>query len=79
MLTRHEVLELIRGALEVKAISEESSSDNIEVWDSLGHLSILTALDDATNGQVADLTELAKAYSVKRILELLDRKSLLSK
>lgn len=79
LLTKNEVIGIVKTALEVAVVDENSSSETISEWDSLGHLSILTALDGATNGAVSDLTDLAKAYSVKAILALLDSKSLLSK
>ena len=45
--TKEDVLSCIRKALEVSpdVINDHSSSQNIEKWDSLGHLSILVALD----------------------------------
>jgi hypothetical protein len=48
-----------------------SSMDNTPEWDSLTHLSILSALDSAYNGRVAAIPEIGSAYSVERIIDLL--------
>jgi len=77
MLTKEQVIALIKEALEAEAITESSSADNVPEWDSLGHLNILSMLDTATNGGIADLTDLAKANSVNKILAILASRSLL--
>lgn len=72
------LLDLIKTSLDAEdEITQDSSQDNIPEWDSLGHLSILSALDEATNGKAASITELAEATSVSSILEILKSESLL--
>ena len=73
------IFALISKALiiENNLISVNSSSDNVEGWDSLGHLSILEALDEHFDGKVANINELASAKSVKDILFILKKNSLL--
>tara|TARA_B100000586_G_C19975161_1_gene369514 strand:- start:536 stop:781 length:246 start_codon:yes stop_codon:yes gene_type:complete len=70
---------LIAKALKIESnlISINSSAENVEEWDSLGHLSILQALDQHFDGKVANLKELASTNSVKDILSLLKKNSLL--
>ena len=46
-------------------------------WDSLGHLSILTALDDATGGKASSISDLGDASSVSEIISILDGESLI--
>ena len=60
---------MISKSLDLKKdqINEESSSSNIEKWDSLGQLNILSKLDEFYDGKIADLTNIAKATSVKLI------------
>jgi hypothetical protein len=77
MLTRQQVIGIIGEALEVKGITEASTAENVAEWDSLGHLNILSMLDAATDGAVADITDLAKANSVHKILAILSSRSLL--
>ena len=63
---------LIKEALDADDnIDINSSSDNIPEWDSLGHLSVLTALDDATGGKASSLSDLSEATSVTRIVDIL--------
>ena len=72
------VLELIEEALEITrgSLTGESSSENVEEWDSLGQLSILAALDDHFDGKVADIEAMAEAESVAGIMELLAKHGL---
>jgi acyl carrier protein len=78
MLNKQEALKLIATALDVGAVDEDSSAVNQPNWDSLGHLNVLTALDQATSGKAAEIEELAEATSVRLILDLLGRHGLLS-
>ena len=51
-MKKTELFKLIKTALKTSAkVTEKSSSNNLEEWDSLGHLSILTALDKKTSSQ----------------------------
>ena len=54
MLTEKRLLEIISKALELppKNITLESNSVNIENWDSLGHLSILTSLEKEVKDKI---------------------------
>ena len=73
------VLETMAKALEVPKdqLSAESSMQNQPAWDSLGHLNLLVALDKRFSGRVANISELAKATSVREIAEILQRHGLL--
>lgn len=73
------VLETMQIALKLgdRKIMLDGSVENIEEWDSLGHLSILTALDELFHGQVAGIKKLASADSVKKILGILKKNSLI--
>lgn len=78
MLTRIQVIEIVRTALEAPEVTERSTRDDVQGWDSLVHLNILTALDEATQGAASDLSDLAEAQTVGQILDILAAKSLLS-
>ena len=60
MITSQQVLEKIAEALEIdiKNLNIESSSENIEKWDSLGQLAILSALDELFSGAISDIPDI---------------------
>lgn len=74
-----DVLRAMESALEMKpgSLSKEAQAADIEAWDSLGQVSILSALDVLYDGKVASLSEMAKATSVPMIMEILRKHSLL--
>ncbi len=73
MFDHHNIFKIIEEALELNkgSINIESSQENVEKWDSLGQLSILSALDEQSGGKVADIPELAGALSTKEIIDIL--------
>lgn len=74
-----ELKKIIAEALDVDVnlITNEAEEGQIEEWDSLGQLSILTSLDSKINGDISNITELGKANSVKLIQEILTKKGLM--
>ena len=71
MLTTQEILETVKKALELDRIpSMEDSVDSIEEWDSLGHLSMIVALDKKLNGKAAKLQELGSSNNFTSILSI---------
>lgn len=74
-----ELIEKVEDALELDAgsVSMESSSENIEDWDSLGHITILGMLDDATDGASADIVDLTQATSIAEIVQIMTDNGLL--
>ena len=77
-MDKSKLFKIIKKSLMYKGnINEKSASSNIEAWDSLGHLSIITALDKATNGKTAKIKDLAEADSVKKIIDFLIKKKIL--
>jgi acyl carrier protein len=68
---------ILNSALEIDTLTFESSMDDIEEWDSLGHLSILAALDSRLDGKIADISALAEASSVVSIFEILTKHKLM--
>lgn len=73
------LFEIIEDALELDAgsVTMDSSSENIEDWDSLGHITILGMLDDETSGESADIVDLTQAASVTEIAQILTDNGLL--
>ena len=78
-LNLNSLMRIIEKALNLNKnqVNEESSSSNIEKWDSLGQLSILSKLDDFYDGKIADLPNISKANSVKLIFSELKKNSLI--
>jgi acyl carrier protein len=72
------VMEIIEKSLELKPgiLKEESDSESIEDWDSLGQLSILVALDKHFDGRISSISEMAEANSVTKILTILKKNSI---
>jgi len=72
------VMEIIEKALELKPgiLKEDSDSERMEDWDSLGQLSILVALDKHFKGKISSLSEIADANSVSKILTVLKKNSI---
>ena len=60
----------------MQKINEQVSSNNFDEWDSMSHLSILIALDKKLSGKVQKIQELSEAYSVKRIIQILNKNKL---
>ena len=73
IFSKKEIQNFIAEALEVdkKSVSINSSSKNIENWDSLGQLNILQSLDKKLGGKAFSMKELIKANSVKQIINIL--------
>ena len=78
-ITQSEVIEIIEKALEMKSglLNETTRSEEVENWDSLGQLSILVALDKLFAGKIANLTQMAEADSMPKILDILKQHSLI--
>ena len=78
-LSKAELFALIAKTLKVskKKISISSNSDNIENWDSLGQLNILTELDQKLKGKVFSIKGMANALSSKKIVKILESHKLL--
>ena len=78
MLNEKDLYKLIQVSLKTKSkIDINSNSNNINGWDSLGQLSILTTLDKKLKGKTSKLGELADADSVKKIIKILKSNKLL--
>ncbi len=61
-------LQIISKALELDdgaIISLNSTQSDLEGWDSLGHLAILSALDEATDGSISNVTGLSELTTLQ--------------
>lgn len=57
-------------------VNIDSNTDNLPGWDSLGHLSILSALDEAVGGKISDISEFNDVKSVIEIVKLCEENDL---
>lgn len=66
-----EIFKTIAIALDVDAsqINIDTNSNELEEWDSLGHLSLLMELDKAFNDISEKAPQLASASTVKEIVD----------
>jgi hypothetical protein len=76
-ITPDELIELVSKALGVE-VTPGSNSENTEEWDSLGHLSILQALDEKTGGASGSVSNLGSANSYSELENTLREAKLLS-
>lgn len=70
MMKKQEVMEALKAALETD-LTEDSCTDNVDEWDSLGQLTILAALNELSGGKTDELTSLSTAESVAEIFDIL--------
>jgi acyl carrier protein len=78
-ITEDNILEAITQALELKIgeLQKTSALGDFESWDSLGHLEILSTLDQLFDGQLGSVNEMSSADSVDKILNALRANSLI--
>lgn len=73
-ITPEDLKKIISDSLgvEISKINTESSMANIMEWDSLGHLSILNALDSHFDGNLGDLSTLGNITSFKDLFNAIN-------
>jgi|TARA_B100001094_G_scaffold331702_1_gene400971 acyl carrier protein len=78
-VTEDNVLEAITQVLKLKngELQKTSALGDFDSWDSLGHLDILSTLDQLFDGQLGSVNEMASADSVDKIIDALRANSLI--
>ena len=78
-VTVDNVLEAITQVLKLKIgeLQKTSALGDFDSWDSLGHLDILSTLDQLFDGQLGSVNEMASADSVDKIIDALRANSLI--
>lgn len=78
-ISQHDVITAIEKALKIQPglLGENTQAEEVEGWDSLGQLSILTDLDVLFDGKIADISDMVGANSIPKILTILRQHSLL--
>jgi acyl carrier protein len=64
-MNEKDVISIVSKALKTK-VNVKSDSKNTEEWDSLGQLSILSAIDKATKGKSSKI-DLTEVQSIKQL------------
>tara|TARA_Y100001968_G_C18999364_1_gene545160 strand:+ start:321 stop:554 length:234 start_codon:yes stop_codon:yes gene_type:complete len=77
-MEKERLLKLFAQAVGVKEenISLETSTDSLQEWDSLGHLTFLSALDEETKGESSEISELTEAENLKEVNDILIKNNL---
>lgn len=78
MITEDKLLKLISKSLKISTsnISIKSKINEIEEWDSLGHVTVMFAIDKETKGKASKISALNNSKSIKDIYSLLKKNNL---
>jgi hypothetical protein len=78
-ISQSDVIAVVENSLEMKPglLSENTRAEEVDMWDSVGQLSVLVALDKLFEGRIANINEMAEADSMTKILNILKQHSLL--
>ena len=71
-MTQEQIITIVKKSLKIKTINKNSSSKNIEKWDSLGHLNIMAQLDKRTKGKSSKI-DLTNCTSIKTLSKALSK------
>jgi hypothetical protein len=79
IISKLEVISEIEKSLELESgqLNENSCAEDFEIWDSVGQLSILVALDNLFSGKIAEISDFAEADSILKILNILQQHALI--
>ena len=74
-----EVLRVIEDALDLKAgsVNVNDGVNTLEEWDSLGFLSILSALEKKFGNKVSAIDDLGRVRSVREIIDIFKREGII--
>ena len=78
--SKAEILKIISKILKMSPQKIEKIDDytKMESWDSLAQLDIISAIDKKLNGRIGKIKNIAEIKSVKKIISLLKKKSLIT-
>ena len=78
--SKAEILKIISKILKMSPQKIEKIDDytKMESWDSLAQLDIISAIDKKLNGKIGKIKNIAEIKSVKKIISLLKKKSLIA-
>ena len=77
-MTEKDILQLVKKSLKTKQkIDINSNSNNVEEWDSVGQLIILSNLDIKLKGATSNISAIGTANSMKKIINILKKNKLI--
>tara|TARA_Y100001936_G_C15687183_1_gene464108 strand:+ start:249 stop:500 length:252 start_codon:yes stop_codon:yes gene_type:complete len=78
--SKADILKIISKILKMSPQKIEKIDDytKMESWDSLAQLDIISAIDKKLNGKIGKIKNIAEIKSVKKIISLLKKKSLIA-
>ncbi len=78
--SKADILKIISKILKMSPEKIEKIDDytKMESWDSLAQLDIISAIDKKLNGRIGKIKNIAEIKSVKKIISLLKKKSLIA-
>ena len=78
--SKADILKIISKILKMspKKIEKIDDYTKMESWDSLAQLDIISAIDKKLNGRIGKIKNIAEIKSVKKIISLLKKKSLIT-
>ena len=78
--SKADILKIISKILKMSPQKIEKIDDytKMESWDSLAQLDIISAIDKKLNGKIGKIKNIAEIKSVKKIISLLKKKSLIT-
>ena len=77
-MTEKDILQLVKKSLKTRQkIDINSNSNNVEEWDSVGQLIILSNLDTKLKGATSNISAIATANSIKKIIGILKKNKLI--
>ena len=78
--SKADILKIISKILTMSPQKIEKIDDytKMENWDSLAQLDIISAIDKKLNGRIGKIKNIAEIKSVKKIISLLKKKSLIT-
>ena len=78
--SKADILKIISKILKMSPQKIEKIDDytKMENWDSLAQLDIISAIDKKLNGKIGKIKNIAEIKSVKKIISLLKKKSLIA-
>ena len=78
--SKADILKIISKILKMSTqkIEKIDNYTKMENWDSLAQLDIISAIDKNLNGKIGKIKNIAEIKSVKKIISLLKKKSLIA-
>ena len=78
-ISKENIYKIISKILKVpeKKLIKIDKLKSIESWDSMAQLDILSAIDEKLGNKLSNLNEIASITSIKKLINLLKKKSLL--